>query len=222
MATIEAYENAAGKTLYRVRYRTPDRKQSSRRGFKTKRDAQWFLHDLESSKGRGSFINPGGAQATVGTLGMVWLENQSHLKPSSLRPVESAWRLHVEPKWGQRKVGDIRHSDVQSWVTGLTRTLGATSVLRSYGVLAGILDIAVKDRRLASNPARGVNLPRKTGKRHTYLRNEQVRLLANEPATTPLWCSRWRIRASAEVKRPGFACEMSISSNGVSTFLRAR
>lgn len=81
---------------------------------------------------------------------------------------------------GQREVGEIRHSDVQGWVTGLSKTLGATSVLRSYGVLAGILDIAVKDRRLASNPARGVNLPRKTGKRHTYLSNEQVQLLATE------------------------------------------
>ena len=36
-------------------------------------------------------------------------------------------------------------------------------MLRVYGVLAGIVDAAVKDRRLPSNPAREVNLPRKIG-----------------------------------------------------------
>jgi integrase len=56
---------------------------------------------------------------------------------------------------------------------------GAT-VIRNYGVLAAILDEAVKDRRLLSNPARGVNLPRKAKKAHTYLSREQVHLMAPE------------------------------------------
>jgi hypothetical protein len=37
-----------------------------------------------------------------------------------------------------------------------------------------ILDVAVRDKRLLSNPARGVNLPRKVGRAHTYLTHEQV------------------------------------------------
>lgn len=180
MATVESYENAAGKTLYRVRYRTPDRKQTSKRGFKTKRDAQAFLHDLESSKGKGTFVDPADSRATVATLGADWLRHQSHLKPSSLRPVESAWRLHVMPRWGELSIGSIRHSDVQDWVTKLTGTHSATSVKRAHGVLAGILDTAVKDRRLPVNPARGVNLPRKRQKRHIYLTHQQVALLAEK------------------------------------------
>jgi integrase len=48
-------------------------------------------------------------------------------------------------------------------------------------VLSGILDDAVKSRRLASNPARGVeNLPRRHGKRHVYLSAEDVGRLAHE------------------------------------------
>lgn len=180
MATIEAYTNAAGKTLYRVRYRTPDRQQTSKRGFKTKRDAQQFLHELESSKAKGSFVNPADSRATIGALGAQWLSHQSHLKPSALRPVESAWRLHVEPVWGRHVLSEIRHSDVQAWVTKLTGSYSPTTVLRAYGVLAGILDTAVKDRRLAVNPARGVNLPRKTAKRKIYLTHQQVALLAQQ------------------------------------------
>ncbi|WP_336643503.1 site-specific integrase [Microbacterium sp. MMO-113] len=177
MATIEAY-SAGGRTLYRVRYRTPDRKQTSKRGFKTKRDAREFLHSIESSKSQGTFIDAADSKALVAALGADWLAGQSHLKPSSLRPVESAWRLYVEPRWGRRSVGSIRHSDVQAWVSELTAGLSATSVLRIYGVLAGILDVAVKDRRLQSNPARGVNLPRKSAAGKTYLTHEQAALLA--------------------------------------------
>ena len=48
-------------------------------------------------------------------------------------------------------------------------------------MLAGILDDAVKSRRLASNPARGVeNLPHKSAKRRVYLSADDVGRLAHE------------------------------------------
>jgi integrase len=52
-------------------------------------------------------------------------------------------------------------------------------VLRAHGVLASILDTAVKDRRMLTNPARGVNLPRKVPKKRVYLSHAQVGHLAN-------------------------------------------
>jgi integrase len=52
--------------------------------------------------------------------------------------------------------------------------------LRAHGILAGILDAAVKDRRISSNPARGVVLPRKPKKRHVYLTHKQVENLASQ------------------------------------------
>jgi hypothetical protein len=59
MATIERYTNTAGKTLWRVRYRTPDRKQTQKRGFRTKRDAELFAATVEVSKARGEYIAHG-------------------------------------------------------------------------------------------------------------------------------------------------------------------
>lgn len=178
MATIESYDTAQGKR-YRVRYRTPDRRQTTKRGFVRKRDAELFLASVEVSKAKGEYVDATAARQTIGTLGSQWLEHQSHLKPSAYRSVESGWRLHVLPQWGNFAVGAISHSEVQAWVTKLSATKSATTVLRVYGILAGILDTAVKDRRLTSNPARGVNLPRKVGKRHVYLTHEQVQLLAD-------------------------------------------
>ncbi|GAB3122077.1 tyrosine-type recombinase/integrase [Glaciibacter psychrotolerans] len=164
---------------YRVRYRKPDHSQGAKRGFVRKKDAENFLNTVEHSKSQGAYIDPADARATVATLGGIWLKSQTHLKPSSFRPVEIAWRLHVQPKWGPYAVGDVRHSEVQTWVSTLSKDKGATTVLRAYGALAAILDVAVKDRRMPVNPARGVDLPRKSGKARVYLSHDQAQLLAD-------------------------------------------
>ncbi|MFF1571419.1 tyrosine-type recombinase/integrase [Leifsonia sp. NPDC058292] len=177
MGSIESYESAKGKR-YVVRYRTPERRQGAKRGFQTKRDAELYLASIETSKARGEYIDASAARTTINSLGVEWLANQTHLKPSSLRPLEIAWRLQVQPRWGNVAVGDVRHSDVQAWVTSLTAGRSATTVLRAYGVLAGILDVAVRDRRVPNNVARGARLPRKVARAHRYLSHQQVHDLA--------------------------------------------
>ncbi|WP_163695986.1 Arm DNA-binding domain-containing protein [Mycolicibacterium sarraceniae] len=53
MATIEKYQIASGATRYRVRYRTPDRSQTTKRGFATKRDAEAWANNWRSTSGAG-------------------------------------------------------------------------------------------------------------------------------------------------------------------------
>jgi len=62
MATISSYKTSQGQTRYRVRYRTPDRRQTDKRGFRTKRDAEQFAATVEVAKMRGEYVPP-----TVGT-----------------------------------------------------------------------------------------------------------------------------------------------------------
>lgn len=178
MGSITAYETANGKR-YRVRYRKPDHSQTDKRGFRTKRDSELFLAATEVRKATGEFIDATAARITIGELGLPWLRAQAHLKPSSYAVVEVAWRMHVEPVWGRRMLGEIRHSEVQFWVSELASRKSATVVIRAFGVLAGIIDV-VKDRRLPTNPARGVNLPRKAGKERHYLSHDQIQLLSDE------------------------------------------
>ncbi len=73
MATIERYRTLSGATLYRVRYRTPDRKQSQKRGFRTKRDAELFAATIEVTKAKGEYVAPKLGQITVSELASDWL-----------------------------------------------------------------------------------------------------------------------------------------------------
>jgi integrase len=181
MATIESYQTASGATFFAVRYRKPDNKQTWRRGFRTKRDANAFAATVEVSKLRGEFVPVSTGRVTIGALGPAWLARQrGHMKPSGFRSYDSAWRVHVAPRWAAVQIADVRYSDVQAWTAELSVKRGAVIVQTAHSVLARILDDAVKDRMLASNPARGVKLPPRAPQRNVYLSAEQLRQLADE------------------------------------------
>jgi integrase len=67
-------------------------------------------------------------------------------------------------------------------VAELSRDKSATTVKRCYGVLAAILDGAVRDRRIQTSPARDVKTPRKRLKPRAYLSHAQVERLAEASA----------------------------------------
>jgi len=84
MATIDRYVTTSGATLYCVRYRKPDNKQTMKRGFPTKRAAEAYANTVEVSKLKGEYVAPSDARVTVGELGPGWLNRQrGHLKPSA-------------------------------------------------------------------------------------------------------------------------------------------
>lgn len=183
MATIEKYETSSGAAVYAVRYRKPDGGQTMKRGFRTKRAAQLFANTIETAKAKGEYVAPSLGRVTVGQLAGDWLDRKHHASaPSHSRMLRSAWRTHVEPRWGTTAIADIDVISVEAWITAMTRAgSGSTTVRRAHTVLAGILTDAVKGRRFAVNPAKGVeNLPRKTGRRHIYLSADDVHRLADE------------------------------------------
>lgn len=180
MATVKAYDTAKGRR-YRVRYRTPEGRQTDKRGFLTKKAAEAFANSVEVDKLQGTYVAPAAGRITVGELGPDWLRRQkAHMKPSGHRSYDSAWRIHVEPRWGHTQITKISYSDVQSWIAELADERGASVVHTAHSVLSRILEDAVRDRKLATNPAKGVKLPRKVRKPSRYLTQAQVWQLAAE------------------------------------------
>jgi site-specific recombinase XerD len=185
MATVEKYQTSNGAVRYRVRYRTPENRQTDKRGFATKREATLFANSVEMSKMRGEYVAPSSAKVTVGELGQAWLDRKrGHLKPSGYAPMETAWRVRVQPRWGSVALGDIRPTAVEQWIsdlgrgTGDSKAAGASVVQRTHYVLSGILADAVRDNLIARNPAAAVKLPRTTRKRPVYLTHKQAAALA--------------------------------------------
>lgn len=181
MGTISPYETVKGRR-YRVRYRRPDHTAAEKRGFTTMSDAQLYLSMVTVSKSKGEYIDPKASRVPVRMFSDSWLRPKQPpmSKPSYYMTLERAWKNHVDPVWGEREIWSIRRSEVQDWVSDLATQKSRTVVVRALGVLAGILDVAIDDRRLVNNPARRIrNLPRNgPGKRRVYLTHDQVATLA--------------------------------------------
>jgi len=209
MGSVIAYETKAGKRLYRIVYRRPDHKQTSERGFTRRRDAELRLAEVELGKAKGDHVNPADAREDVASIATGWLRaREAVMKPSSYQALKGAWETHVNPTWGARQVGGVRHSEVQDWVSELAQAKSATIVLRAYGVLAAVLDVAVKDRRVSRDVARGVALPARCRSRSPTSRTNRCRRSRRSPHTLSS-CSSSRTRASGGARRQGCVCGTS-------------
>jgi integrase len=178
MGTIESYDTTKGRR-YRVRYRTPTRKQTDKRGFRTKREAEEFLAAVENMKATGEFVSAASSRVLVKDWAEVWLSSLINLKPTTRSGYEYTLGKHILPRWGDQQLGDISHSQIQRWVSDLSQTLAASTVRQVFHVLASLLKFAHRDRKISRNPAENIKLPRIIKRRRGYLTHEQVGMLVD-------------------------------------------
>ena len=107
--------------------------------------------------------------------------------------------------WGRRRIADIRPTEVQKWVCR-NETLAHRPWLTRKRCSQAFWTMRWPTAVLATNPARGVKLPRKTPKARNYLTAAQASALADESkhpdivlllATTGL---RWGEMAALRVR----------------------
>ena len=186
MATIEPYETKAGRR-YRVRYRTPDRRQTDKRGFKTKRDAEAFAATVEVQKLTGSYIPPSAGRVTFGEIAEQWMAAKVNLSASTAARYRSALDVHILPTFGRVPVARITRKHLREWISTMTATSSAATVRKNVSVVSQILDQAVKDSRIVTSPATGLDLPRIHHEERRYLTAEQVSQLAKAAGENALF-----------------------------------
>ena len=101
MATISKYQTSTGATLYRVRYRMPDNRQTDKRGFRTKQAAAAFAATVEVKKLTGAFIPETAGRITVAELAPDWLTRKEQATAvSNYRMIESAHGVRCQAEVG--------------------------------------------------------------------------------------------------------------------------
>src|SRR4051812_4327589 len=164
---------------YRPRYRD-EHGQEHARHFKRKGDAQRWLDQATASLVRGDHVDPRRAVLTVADWSQVWMAGQAHLKPKTIASYESLLRTRVLPTWGRVRLGNVKHSAAAAWVAAMrAEGLSASRTRQAYHVLTSMLDAAVRDGRLARNPAAGVDLPQMPQSDRRHLTHDQLADLAD-------------------------------------------
>ncbi|SDU16514.1 tyrosine-type recombinase/integrase [Jiangella alkaliphila] len=164
---------------WRARYREPSGKQREKR-FDRKVDAQRWLDEQTTQHVTGTYVAPELGKITVAEWSERWLATKVSRKASTRDRYAGILRTHIIPVWGTTKIADVAHEDVQDWISGLTVAgQSAGSVVKIHRVMSQLLGYAVRSKRLASNPAKDVDLPKVTPAEHRYLNPAQVADLAN-------------------------------------------
>jgi integrase len=163
---------------WRARYRDAKGEEHARH-FSRKVDAQAWLDSVTTAVQIGMYVDPNKGKLTIGDWATRWLDGQAHLKPSTHERYAGILREHILTQWSAVRLVDISHADVQAWVTRLSARRSPATVRKVHRVLSLILKTAVKDGRLARNPAADINLPRVVAAERRYLTHEQVHALAN-------------------------------------------
>lgn len=178
MASIERRVQS-GTVRYRAHYTDPAGKQRSK-SFARKQDARDYLTSIESSKLAGQYVDPTRGRITLGDVADDWLATKVSIRPTTRARYESAVETHIRPKWGTTPLTRITHEDMQQWVADIVAA-GAQpgQVKKIVSVTSGMLAKAVRDRRLADNPAHGLDLPRVRPERRQYLELQQVEVMAD-------------------------------------------
>jgi integrase len=177
---VYSYDSVKHGTLWRARYISPSNRVVEKRGFLTQAEAEAWLTTEKSKLITGEWTDPRKAAVTVGSLAPAWLDvKRRTLKPSAYKPLEASWRIHVAPRWERVPLRRVVNGDIAAWLSEINRS--PSIVHRAYGVLNGILKQAVKDGRLARNPAAGVDsLPRRRTRRmRRYLTQEELHRVAD-------------------------------------------
>jgi integrase len=80
-------------------------------------------------------------------------------RPATRDRTESLLRLHVYPVLGDRPIGGIRASAVQSFVSTAAGALAPSTLRMAYSVVSAVFASAVRDRVIPASPCEGVRLP---------------------------------------------------------------
>lgn len=177
MATVSSYETAGGKR-WEVRYRTPERRTTRKRGFTSKRQAQDFAATVEVEKMTGSYVAPSAGRITLGEVAERWIASKVNLSASTASRYRSALDVHILPAFKSTPIADLTRERLRRWVASMAESSSAATVRKNVGVLSQILDQAVEDSRIVSNPAIGLDLPRIEHEERRYLTPHQVDMLA--------------------------------------------
>lgn len=129
---------------WRARYRDAAGKEHAKH-FPRKVDAQRWLDEVTASVVTGQYVDPRAGKVTFNDYALSWAASQPW-RPKTQQRVDGNLRVHVLPVLGPRPIADVRPSEVQAFVAGLSRRLAPGTVKLVYATVRAVFRAAALDR----------------------------------------------------------------------------
>jgi integrase len=149
----------SGRTRYRARVKAHGREVATM-VFDRLTDAKAWEQDQSRRLRSGEWIDPRRGRIPLRDLYPAWIESRHTTKAKTQAADTSAYRNHIEPKFGQAPIASITVAQVSQWVGGLVAKGVANSTATRYlATLRSLLEFAVADGRVTRNAAAHVKVP---------------------------------------------------------------
>jgi len=140
---------------------TGKRRQKSKSGFASKREAESALHEFIRYVEAGG--DPCPERITLAAYANRWLDYQAArgIRLRTLEVYEGYFRREIVPVIGGLEIAKLRPGHVRAVLTGMQRRgLSAATITQARGVLSSALRQAVEDGLIPLNPVAAVKRPR--------------------------------------------------------------
>lgn len=134
---------------WQARYRDPDGSQCGP-VFPTQREAVAHLDKVRTQIREGTYQDPKRGAVTVDEWYEIWWPTVKKKSVTTTNRKLSAWTVHVQPKWGRRKLNSITWVQVQDWITNEVK--GHATQKKVLELLRHMMVAALRDRRITVNP----------------------------------------------------------------------
>jgi len=167
-----------GKPAYVARYQDPEGKEHSR-SFRTEREAERFLIQIEAAKLNGNYLDPAAGRLTFNQWAdqwwQVWAADPDR-SPTTLAAADSRLRCHLRPSFGRRRLSEITVSSIRQWQYELRgKELEHATVMACRSLLNRILQAAEDERLIPANPVGKVPPPKRPPDPTSHLHAQAAR-----------------------------------------------
>lgn len=146
---------------WQARYRDLEGRQCGPT-FPTHKEAKAHLDKVRTQVREGTYQDPKRGSITVAEWYAIWWPTVKVKAVTTKNRKISAWKVHVEPKWGRRKLNSITWIQVQDWVTNDVK--GYATQRKALELLRHMMAAAMRDRRIQVNPTADIEVSAAPGK----------------------------------------------------------
>jgi integrase len=166
---------------YQARYPGPDGiDRAAPQTFASKTEADVWLTMKEAEIRRGDWIDPDASAVLLADFGATWIEERPGLRPETITLYRYQLRAHIAPHFAGVTVAGVTLAWVRSWRKALLDSgVSAVTAAKAYRLLRAILNTAVDDGLIRSNPCRVKGADKETSPERPVLTVAQVFDLAD-------------------------------------------
>lgn len=171
-----------GKTwtfIYYVEdYKTGKKQQKSKGGFKTKKDAEIALKEMEARIALNQYIPE--SSLTLEEYLEHWFEqHKTTLQAGTINGYKVNIKNHINPALGHIRLNRLAREDINRLYFEMQnkKNLSPTTIKYVHNVLKKALNDAVIDKIISSNPSIAAKVPKKQKYKAVILNQEQMRIL---------------------------------------------